>query len=283
MLTSILDYSQTAMTTREEAHALACDFAESIGQNLKPKRKKVSREKHSIILINLGFKGKKFISERAAVIAAVACLDDDSITGDVASIDAFLSFHRGKLALLNWDCVTHKAPSSAHPSASIADIKAFINKKTERDSGVKAASLEALYKVFHPNGSINGELEKCARIQFWDIALESVSANLSAHKAFLSLLSKGRTTATPIQVTLALALLRVPSRTLKLDRCEAIKIVKSARNMIFRSDSEDRAPELYKEAAKGRQQKVIAAFEIVEDFLFPEKAKAKEKDKQVYA
>ena len=267
MLTSILDYSQTAMTTREEAHALACDFAESIGQNLKPKRKKVSREKHSIILINLGFKGKKFISERAAITAALSCLDDDGIPGDAASINAFLSLHRGKLALLNWDCVTHKAPSVSVNDLSIHDLKRYINKNTSGDCGVRAASLEALYKVFCPKGDIYALLDKHACIQFCEITNTSVSENLSAHKAFLSIIAKSRETARPVLVTKALALLKVPSKVLELPRQEVMKTIRRARNLILVNDSEDHASESDKGAAKVRQQKVNVAFDTLQDYL----------------
>ena len=267
MLLSIIDYSITAKTTREEAYNLACDFAKAIGQDLKPKRKTVSKDKHSILLIKLGHKGKKFISERAAVVAAVACFSEATNIVGLESINAFLSLHRARLSLLQWDCISHKAPSVSVNDLSIYDLKRHINKNTSGDCGVRAASLEALYKALHPDKDIYASLGKHACIQFCEITDVSIKENLSAHKAFLSIIAKSREASAPVLVTSALATLKTSSETLKLKRQDAIKVIRHARNRILISDSEDRATESDKTAAKVRQQKVNVAFDILEDYL----------------
>ena len=267
MLLSINDYSITAKTTREEAYSLACDFAKTIGQDLKPKRKTVSKDKHSVMLIKLGHKGKKFLSERAAVLAAVACFSEATNIAGLESTNAFLSLHRATLSVLNWDCVTHKAPSVRVNDLSIHDLKRYINKNTSGDCGVRAASLEALYKVFYPKGDIYALLDKHACIQFCEITNASVSENISAHKAFLSIIAKSRETTRPILVTKALALFKVPSKVLELPRQEAMKTIRRARNLILVNDSEDHASESDKGAAKVRQQKVNVAFDTLQDYL----------------
>ena len=274
MLLSITDYSRTAMTTREEAYNLACDLAKAIGQDLKPKRKKVSREKHSIILTRRGHKGKQYISELAAMVVAIECLSDATKDMTKESLDDFLQVHSATLSIVQWDCVTHLAPSNEWVLVSISYLKRFINEKTKGDKGVRAASLEALFKVFNPTGDIDAPLDKHASIQFWYIALDCINQNLSASQAFLSLTSRDtpRAKKTPdVLVTLALATLKVPSETLKLGRGEALQIIRRARNQILVKDSVDHAPEWDKKAATARQQKVNAAFFTLEHLLFPEK------------